>query len=224
MFELRTQTGERVSVTFSDGLSYPIDDEALVTRSRDFFGRAVSVISSPPPDAQIDEVWHRELKAGAEPYLAKPSQVVDGEEMIAGGTSMGRDGNLLNLKPVHIVTTSSIQALSEASPDSHIAVERFRPNILVEMEGSGFPEVAWPGQLAHIGPVEMQVKVLVPRCVATILAHGDLAYEPSVLQTITQANPVDLFDNGTMYVCAGVDAKVLRAGEINLGDPVTIGD
>jgi uncharacterized protein YcbX len=221
IFELRAYTDNAVWVQFPTGEALHIDDASLPTRLGEFFGRAVSVSSSPAPDAQFDEAWVRDLKNGADPYFGQPSRLEDGEEMIAGGSSMGRDGNFFNLSPIHIVTTSSLRALSEAAPASRFDAQRFRPNIIIDTPGSGFLEADWPERKLHIGTAEFRVTINVPRCVVTILAQGTLPQDPAILRTITSRNAIDVFQTGTQYPCLGIYAEVLHAGEIHVGDIAT---
>ena len=117
MFELAAVTrGDTVEVRFPDGTSMLIGDAALPSRLSEFLGRAVSVASTPPPDATFDEVWIRELKNDIDPYLGMPSRVEDGEEMIDGGQFMS--GNFSNGGAIHVVTTSSTRRLGELAPES----------------------------------------------------------------------------------------------------------
>lgn len=222
ILELRAFLDDHVRVQFPDGEEYRIEDPDLVTRLSEFFDRPVNVASSPPPGAHFDEIWLRDLMDGAEPYLGKPSWIEEGEEIVSGGTSMGRDGNFFNLEPIHIVTTSSLRALSQASPGSQFSHRRFRPNILVDTIQEGFPELHWPGHILRLGSVRLRVTKIVPRCVVTILAQDELPYDPAVLRTITATNPVDVFGNGVNYPCVGVYAEVLQQGRVHLGDPVMV--
>ena len=107
MFELRAFTDGTVRVRFPDGIARSVDDASLTVLLRAFFGRAVSISSSPPPDAYFDEAWVRDLKNGAAPYFGRPSRFEDGDEIVAGGGLMGKQGNFFNHSPVHIVTTST---------------------------------------------------------------------------------------------------------------------
>ena len=105
--------------------------------------------TDPPADATFDEVWLRDLKAGAEPYFGAPSRVEDGEEMVDGGSEMGPHGNLFNYGTVHVVTTSTTDALARAAPDSRFDPHRFRPNLVVETPDDGLRRDGVAG--AHAG-------------------------------------------------------------------------
>jgi uncharacterized protein YcbX len=163
------------------------------------------------------------LKNGAEPYMGKASHMVDGEEMISGGSSMGRDGNFFNLIPLHIVTTGSLRAREQVAPASAFDPQRFRPNIVIETPGAGFPEVDWPGRTLQLGSTRLLIKMIVPRCVVTILAQGQLPKDPEVLRTISTSNAIDIFNNGTRYPCLDVYAEVLQPGAVHVGEVATLG-
>jgi uncharacterized protein YcbX len=211
-----------VWVQFPSGQSFPVADPSLPDFLASFLGRRVSVSSSPPPDAHFDEVWVRELKDGAEPYFGKLSRIEDGEEMVSGGSSMGKDGNFFNSSPVHVLTTSSLRALAQAATSSRFDAKRFRPNIVVETSDSGFIESEWTNRNLRIGPVLLHTTIDVPRCVVTILKQGDLPYDPQILRVNTSLNAIDALKSGTKYPCLGLYAEVLLPGEVRVGDHVIL--
>lgn len=223
MFELVASTdGDTVRVSFPDGAVLAIDDPELPKRLGDFFGRAVSVASTPPPDAGYEEAWAGDLKEGAPPYFGMETEVVDGEEFIDGGAFMRANQNFFDFGALHLVTTASTDQLAEYASESRFDPRRFRPNIVVTAPDVGFVENAWSGQTLTIGDVRLSVGIPVPRCVMTTLAQGDLPADKNVLRTISQQNAVDFLGTGTPYPCVGVYADVLAPGEIAIGDTVTI--
>lgn len=224
MFELtgHTLADSRPAVSFPDGETVAVDDPKLPVRLGEFFGRPVTVADTPPPDARFEEVWVRELKDGAEPYFGMESRMEDGEEMIDGGAFMGPAGNFFNFGAVHLVTSSSIAALTRHAPQSRFDAARFRPNLVVATDGDGFVETAWQGRTLQIGPVQLRVSISVPRCIMTTLPQGDLPADRDVLRTIAATNSVDVLQTGTPYPCVGVYADVLVEGAIRRGDPVRL--
>ena len=222
IFELCAFTDGGVWVRFPGGGTLSIDDTSLTARLQQFFGRAVSISSSPPRDAHFDEVWVRELKDGVGPYFGRPSRFEDGDEIVAAGSSMGTDGNFFNDSPIHLVTTSSLRAFSEAAPGSRFEAKRFRPNLVLDTRDSGFLENEWRGRVLNIGSATLEVTIVVPRCVMTTLAQADLPHDPNVLKTITASNAIDALSTGTRYPCAGAYAKVLRPGMVQEGDAATL--
>jgi uncharacterized protein len=218
MFDLCAFTDGCVWVRFPGGETLSIDDGSLPARLQQFFGRVVSISSSPAPGAHFDEVWLRELKDGVNPYFGRPSRFEDGDEIVAAGSSMGTEGNFFNDSPIHLLTTSSLRALSEVAPSSRFEAKRFRPNLVLDTRQSGFVENEWRGRVLRIGSVALEVTIVVPRCVMTTLAQDGLPHDPDILRTITVSNAFDALSTGTRYPCVGAYAKVLHPGIIGAGE------
>lgn len=222
LFELRAITDATgVQVCFPDGTRRGLDDPALADELSAFFGRRVHIAASPPPNAVFDELWLRELKDGAAPYLGLPSRTVDGEELVEGGQFMSTQGTFFNYGAVHLVTTGTTRRLTERAPGTRFDPLRFRPNIVVDTPETGFVETDWVGRTLSIGDAELAVSMTVPRCVMTTLAQEDLPADREVLRTITEHNAVDP-GLGAPYPCVGIYADVVRAGQIAAGDTVTV--
>jgi hypothetical protein len=115
--------------------------------------------------------------------------------------------------PVHIVTTAALAWLREALPDGKVDERRFRPNLLLEAEGSAPLERHWVGRTLEIGR-QLRLRVTDPteRCRMVTLAQGELPEDLRVLREIAQQQDA-LF---------GVYAEVLAPGELRVGDPVKI--
>ncbi|MEX0830838.1 MAG: MOSC N-terminal beta barrel domain-containing protein [Nitrospirales bacterium] len=124
-------------------------------------------------------------------------------------------GTFFDSAMVHLLTTATLNRLQEIYPQGRFAVQRFRPNLVVETEGEqrGFIENSWIGHTLNIGK-EVQLKVTgsCGRCVMTTLAQGDLRKDPGILRTAVQHNQGHV----------GVYATVVRAGAIGCGDKVRL--
>jgi uncharacterized protein YcbX len=115
--------------------------------------------------------------------------------------------------PVHLVTSASLAALSEAAGEP-VALERLRPNLLIDGSmARGFPEDAWAGRTLTVGDVELRVSGRTERCVMVGHAQRELDARPRLLQAIGRANGA----------CAGVYADVVTPGRIRAGDAVRLG-
>jgi uncharacterized protein YcbX len=222
IFELRAVTdASGVNVRFPDGAQLAMADPALAARLSEFFGRQVAVVTVPPPGATFDELWLRDLKDEADPYLGLPSRTVDGEELIEGGQFMSAQGTFFNYGAVHLVTTGTTRRLTELAPETRFDAQRFRPNVVVDTPATGFVETDWVGRVLTIGAVQLRVTMTVPRCVMTTLAQDGAPADRGVLRTVTQHNAIDP-GLGAKYPCVGVYADVVREGEVGTGDPVTV--
>ncbi|MBV8980358.1 MAG: MOSC domain-containing protein [Acidimicrobiia bacterium] len=222
MFELTATTdGDTVRVSFPDGDAFGIDDPELPKQLSDFFGRAVSVTST-PPGTGFDEAWVGELKDGARPYFGMESAEVDGEEFIDGGAFMANNGNFFDFGALHLVSTASTKQLAANAPDTGFDPRRFRPNVVIDAPDVGFVEAAWQGRTLQVGDVTLTVSIPVPRCVMTTLEQGDLPADRNVLREVGKQNKVDLMGTGTPFPCVGVYADAAAPGEIAVGDEVTL--
>ena len=221
IFELTATTeAGKVGVTFPSGERITIDDPQLPTRLSEFFGRRVTIVSTPFEGAFFEETWERELKDNAAPYFDMPSRDEDGEETIDNGGSWDVPGGLFNFGAIHIVTTGTVGALTNAKPDSRFDAHRFRPNIVVDTVEDGFVETNWQDRTLAVGDVRLAVTFTVPRCVMTVQAQGDLPADRDILRTITRVNKVS--HHGSAYPCVGVYANVPLEGTIRVGDRVVL--
>jgi uncharacterized protein YcbX len=188
-----------VRVTLPDGSyisSTHGDFAAVVSRS---LGRDVQLLSVPPADARLEEYWP-DMEG-----LAHRDAVTD--EKVPAGT-------FFDLAPIHILTTSTLDALREFYPQGRFEPRRFRPNLIVDTTGQeGFVENNWVGKTLAIGP-EVKIQVTMPcgRCVMTTLAQGDLPKDPGILKTAAKHN----------NICIGAYATVVQVGTLRAGDAVRI--
>jgi uncharacterized protein YcbX len=162
-------------------------------------GRSVSLLSAPPPSAQLEEYWP-DMDG-----LAHRDHVTD-EAMPAG--------TFFDLAVLHILTTSTLDQLRELNPAGRFEPRRFRPNLIINTAGQkGFIENQWIGKTLLIGPeVKIQITGPCPRCVMTTLAQGDLPKDPGVLKTAAQHNEVRV----------GVYASVIQPGMVRIGDAISV--
>jgi uncharacterized protein len=124
-------------------------------------------------------------------------------------------GTFFDCATVHLLTTSTLDALRRRYPQGRFEVARFRPNIVVAPPGNGntFVENDWIGRTIAIGD-EVQLQITGPcgRCVMTTLPQGDLPPDPGILRTAAQHNHANV----------GVYAAVVRGGMIRRGDRAVV--
>jgi uncharacterized protein YcbX len=124
--------------------------------------------------------------------------------------------------PLHLLTNAAMESLARRSPRSVIAVERFRPNLLIKSTGvEDFPENTWPGHQLRVGH-EVLIKVTdpCPRCAMPTLAQGELPRDAAILKRIAQSNTVYTPVLESEQPCLGAYAFVLRGGVVSVGDTV----
>jgi uncharacterized protein YcbX len=126
------------------------------------------------------------------------------------------EGTFFDCATVHLLTTATLDRLQELYPQGRFEVRRFRPNIVVELSGTGkknFVENDWVGQMICIGDaVRLNISGPCPRCVMTTLPQGNLPKDPGILRTAARHNSANV----------GVYAGIARGGTIRRGDAVRI--
>lgn len=110
--------------------------------------------------------------------------------------------------PLHLLTTASLEWLATQLPASQIDRRRFRPNVLLEVDGEGLVEDAWVGRRYSLGGVVIRVVDRTDRCVMTTNPQSELPKDPAVLRAVTELNDA----------CLGVFATVEQAGVVRVGD------
>ncbi|WP_028611394.1 MOSC domain-containing protein [Paenibacillus harenae] len=110
--------------------------------------------------------------------------------------------------PISIITTSSIQMLSQRLGEP-VDPRRFRANILIDTDSTGFIEDDWVDRLVKVGPnVILRVVAPLQRCVMVNNAQEELQEDVRLLRVLAE-------NHGATF---GVWAKVEQCGEIAVGD------
>ena len=164
-----------VAVTLPDDSELFIEDPELEGRLSEELGRPVGIT-------------HR----GA---IAEPRIEVAADSSTDEGPSQefdGLPGTFFDAAPVHLLTTASLRAASAMDPSSTYAARRFRPNVLLDVEGDDFVEQSWVGRRIVLGEVELQVIEPCGRCVMTTHPQSELAKERGVLKTLARHNDAKL--------------------------------
>ena len=119
-------------------------------------------------------------------------------------------GTYFDAFPIHIVTTSSLNTMSQFNAAAVWDRRRFRPNFLIETgdEIEGLIEAGWGGRLLRLGEVELKCEIPTVRCGMTMQAQQGLTKDPTVLRSIVRDAEQNL----------GVYASVAKAGRVALGD------
>ena len=121
-------------------------------------------------------------------------------------------GTYFDAFPLLLISKASLQSLEDHSDQSKFDVRRFRPNILLETDKSGYPEEEWAGKSGRIGTAKLKFEIACPRCIMTTHGFADLPKDPRVMRTLVQAN------NGNL----GIYASVVEAGMIAVGDSLIL--
>jgi uncharacterized protein len=219
LFECRAELAEesgRVRITLPDGATVSADEPTAGEVLSVLFGRKTILQTSAARPPVIEELWLDGAPDGRE--------VTD--ERIAKGSP---PGSFFDHAVVHLVTTATLDRLSELYPQGRFDRRRFRPNLVVAVEESktGFVENGWVGRTLAIGDsVRLSVTDPCPRCVMSTLAQEDLPADPGILRTAARHNSLVGGEargpDGVYAASIGVYARVLAGGIVRRGDAVRV--
>jgi uncharacterized protein YcbX len=210
-------------IELADGtsvLSDAADVDAVLSR---FFGRDVELAHAAQNGYTIDQYHPDEENYDPEGHR---DEVVESQLGAAffnarGLPSLVPEGSFFDLFPLSVLTTSSLDRLSELEPQSRFDARRFRMNVIVDTPASGFVENEWPGHTLTIGDdVQLGVALPDPRCVMPSLAQRDLPKDSNILKALAKHNRIDVA--GALYPCAGVYAVAQATGTIRKDDSVSL--
>ena len=202
-----------VRVTLPDGDDVRSDDPDVEWVLSQATGRAVELVSSSPSGATFEHYLPDIDNAdprGADTYTESPNDIF--------GT-----GSLHDAAPIHLITTATLDHLSELYPQGQIDVRRFRPNIVVatEQTPAGFVENDWIKHELMLGDVRVRLTAPMARCVMTTLPQPQLPEDVDILRTVTEHNRPQVLSMGRLP-SVGAGGLVTQTGIARLSDPVTL--
>lgn len=123
-------------------------------------------------------------------------------------------GTYFDAFPIHLLSKQSLDTMARHRVDSTFHVDRFRPNILLDVPDSDhpFPEAQWLGKRVRIGEVELEIVGECPRCSMTTVGFGDLPSDPGIMRALVEANKGNI----------GVYAKVVKGGVLQVADTLSL--
>lgn len=205
-----------IRIELADGTavrSDATDVDAVLSR---FFGRPVELARAAPKDLTMDQ-FHPDIEnLDPEGHRNELTETKVGAALFneLGTPSPLPEGSFLDLAPVSVITTSTLDRLRALQPDCTFDVRRFRMNVIVNTTEPGFVENDWLDRTLHFGDdVRLCVAMPDPRCVMTTVAQPGLPLDPAILKSLVKHNRLEVAGWG-LYPCAGVYATVAFPGTI----------
>ena len=146
--------------------------------------------------------------SGAELDVADPALAA---EFGPGVRVIKQDRGVFDTMPLSLLTTQALAGLGRLA-GRDLAPGRFRPNLLVDASGRGFPEDAWVGQVLRIGALRMRVDKCDQRCVIVTMDPVTLRRDPAILRVIARQREGRL----------GVYGSTVVPGRVAVGDPIEV--
>ncbi|HZE37344.1 MAG TPA: MOSC N-terminal beta barrel domain-containing protein [Stackebrandtia sp.] len=211
-----TVDGDGVRIGLPDGTVIRGGDPDADDHLSAFLGRRVRLTDQVPDKASFER---------ADPDQVLAEGINAEVDMVIGHVGSGSpEPSFVDFAPIHLVTSSTIAHIGELGPDGDVAVDRYRPNIVIDADLPGFAENDWPGTRLRLGDdVVLEVIALTPRCAVPTLAHGELPRDTQALRVAATHNRVTPLDGMGAQPCVGAYATVRGGGTLRLGDAVTIG-
>jgi MOSC domain-containing protein len=212
-----------VAITFPGGDTRRSDDPGIDDVLSASIGRPVRLVAQPPEKPVFEEQWPQiEGLAPAEFIAGTTTSHTDGEPVSTLQlAALAPNSGFVDLAVLHVLTTATLGALSAVAPGSSFDPRRYRPNVLLDVEGESFAEDEWVGAGLELGAAGITVTMSTMRCVMTTLAQGELPEDRDTLRTIARHNRRKIEGLGT-WACAGVYADVARAGVVRRGDAAVV--
>ncbi|MCU1499498.1 MAG: hypothetical protein JWM47_3451 [Acidimicrobiales bacterium] len=187
------------AVTLPDGTTVALDEPAVDDVLSTWLGRRVHLARSGSTGSVSYEMTFDPPDDDAE-YYEIPAP----------------EGSFLDLAAVHLVTTATLEGCAAARPDLDWDVRRFRPNLLLEVDGPTFVEQGWVGRQVQVGDAVLSVDSPTVRCAMPLRPQpGGIERQPGLFEAMGQLNtaaPNHL----------GVYCSVITPGRVRTGDRVEL--
>jgi len=154
-------------------------------------------------------------------------EVVDGPWAAAYSAHLGRDvvlaraaqpGDIVYGASVSLVTTSSVDRLT-AETGVEVDGAQFRATFTLDTDGQpAHVEDSWVGRVLRVGAAEIEVRAAIPRCAVVDRDPVTGAGRADVLKALGG------YRRAGAEVVFGVDAVVVRPGQVGLDAPVRVVD
>jgi uncharacterized protein YcbX len=118
------------------------------------------------------------------------------------------DGRYVDAAPLLVLTTASLRTAAALHPDGTWDVRRFRPNVLLDVDGDGWVEDFWVGHHLRVGTVTLLPIQPCTRCTMVTRSQPGLDADVDVFRTLAR-------HHGGLL---GVWSDVVVPGILSLGD------
>ena len=122
-------------------------------------------------------------------------------------------GRFVDAYPLLVMSTAGLRGGAAAYAAGAWDVRRFRPNILIAMEGEGWLEDAWIGRTLRFGATQLSPDRRCIRCTMVSRAQPGLDRDVNIYKTLSRTHGGE----------AGMWTRVTGPGSVSEGDTAEIG-
>lgn len=123
-------------------------------------------------------------------------------------------GRFVDAFPLLVMTTAGLRGSAAAYSSGTWDVRRFRPNVLLQLDGEGWLEDAWADHRLSIGSAQLIPRRRCMRCTMVNRAQPGLERDVNIYKTLHRLHGGE----------AGMWTQVLHAGVVSEGDSVQISE
>jgi uncharacterized protein YcbX len=121
-------------------------------------------------------------------------------------------GRFVDAFPVLVMTTAGLRGSAAAYSSGTWDVRRFRPNILIQLDGEGWLEDAWAERRLNVGSAQLVPRRRCIRCTMVNRAQPGLERDVNIYKTLHRIHGGE----------AGMWTQVVQPGVISEGDSVQV--
>jgi hypothetical protein len=121
-------------------------------------------------------------------------------------------GRFVDAFPVLVMTTAGLRGGASAHSSGSWDVRRFRPNILIELDGEGWLEDAWAERRLSVGSTQLAPRRRCIRCTMVNRAQPGLEKDVNIYKTLHRTHGGE----------AGMWTQVVQPGTLSEGDSVQV--
>jgi len=112
--------------------------------------------------------------------------------------------------PLLVMSTSALEAMQKAVPDSVVDILRFRPSIMIDTPDEvGHPEFSWKGRKGQLGSAVVEFHDPCPRCIMiTRRINDSIPEDRAILRHVVR----------DLNQAVGVYARIVTPGKVSVGD------
>lgn len=196
-----SSTDPTIDAVLTEALQHTVHLDALPTdNNREYFLRGPG--DSDDPMGELRSIFGRTEDEPLPNFAVFPPEIAEFESP---------PGTHYDCWPLMVMSTSALDALRNALPNSVIDERRFRPSMVFETTDAGHVEFGWKGRTAQLGSAVIEFLDPCPRCVMVTREVNDtIGADRDILRHIVRELDQNL----------GIYARIVTPGVVSVGDTV----